>query len=110
GLIDSHVHLATSPNRRYAEALLRRDLYSGVTTVRDMAGDARVLADLSRAALIGEIPAPDIAYAALMAGPAFFKDPRTVDSARGAVAGEVPWVRVVTPATDLALSIAGGKG
>ena len=26
GLVDSHVHLATSPNRRYAEALLRRDV------------------------------------------------------------------------------------
>ena len=48
GLIDSHVHLATAPNRRYAEALLRRDVYSGVTAVRDMAGDARLLADLSR--------------------------------------------------------------
>lgn len=26
GLIDSHVHLATPPNRRQAEAMLRRDL------------------------------------------------------------------------------------
>ena len=68
GLIDSHVHLATAPNRRYAEALLRRDVYSGVTAVRDMAGDARFLADLSRAAMLGEIPAPDIAYAALSSG------------------------------------------
>ena len=82
GLIDSHVHLATAPNPRYAEALLRRYVYSGVTAVRDMAGDARLLADLSRASQLGEITAPDIAYAALMAGPEFFKDPRTVDSAR----------------------------
>lgn len=110
GLIDSHVHLATSPNRRYAEALLRRYVYSGVTAVRDMAGDARLLADLSRAALLGEIPAPDIAYAALMAGPEFFKDPRTIDSARGAVAGEVPWMRAVTPSTDLTLAVAEAKG
>ncbi|HEY6579470.1 MAG TPA: hypothetical protein VIY09_09120, partial [Rhizomicrobium sp.] len=86
GLINSHVHLATDPNRRYAEALLRRALYGGVTAVRDMAGDARMLADLSRAALLREIPAPDIYYAALMAGPAFFKDPRTADATRGAVA------------------------
>ena len=69
GLIDSHVHLATSPNRPYAEALLRRDVFSGVTTVRDMAGDTRFLADLSRAARLGEMPSPDIYYAALMAGP-----------------------------------------
>jgi imidazolonepropionase-like amidohydrolase len=110
GLIDSHVHLATAPNRRYAEALLRRYVYGGVTAVRDMAGDARLLADLSRAALLGEIPAPDIAYAALMAGPEFFKDPRTVDSARGAVAGAVPWMRAVTPSTDLMLAVAEAKG
>lgn len=110
GLIDSHVHLATVANRRYAEALLRRDVYSGVTAVRDMAGDARFLADLSRAAWLGEIPAPDIAYAALMAGPEFFKDPRTIDSARGAVAGEVPWMRAITPSTDLTLAVAEAKG
>lgn len=110
GLIDSHVHLATSPNRRYAEALLRRDVYSGVTAVRDMAGDARFLADLSRAALMGEIPAPDIAYAALMAGPEFFKDPRTIASALGAVAGEVPWMRAIAPSTNLTLAVAEAKG
>jgi imidazolonepropionase-like amidohydrolase len=110
GLIDSHVHLATTPNRRYAQALLRRYVYSGVTAVRDMAGDARLLADLSRAALLGEIPAPDVAYAALMAGPEFFKDPRTIDSARGAVAGAVPWMRAVTPSTDLTLAVAEAKG
>ncbi|HEX3431113.1 MAG TPA: amidohydrolase family protein [Rhizomicrobium sp.] len=110
GLIDSHVHLATPPDRRYAEALLRREVYSGVTAVRDMAGDARQLADLARASLVGEIPAPDIAYAALMAGPKFFKDPRTLESTRGAVAGEAPWMRAVTPATDLMLAIAEAKG
>jgi imidazolonepropionase-like amidohydrolase len=110
GLIDSHVHLATSPNRRYAEALLRRDVYSGVTAVRDMAGDARLLADLSRGALLGEIPTPDIYYAALMAGPEFFKDPRTADATRGAVPGEVPWMRAITPATDLKLAVAEAHG
>ena len=71
--INSHVHMATQPNRRYAEALLRRDLYSGVTALRDMAGDARALADLSRSARLGDIPSPDIHYSALMAGPQFFK-------------------------------------
>jgi imidazolonepropionase-like amidohydrolase len=110
GLIDSHVHLATAPNRRYAEALLRRYVYSGITAVRDMAGDSRLLADLSRAALLGEIPAPDIAYAALMAGPEFFKDPRTIDSARGVVAGDVPWMRAITRSTDLTLAVAEAKG
>ena len=43
-----------------------------------MAGDTRELGYLARAARIGETPGPDIYYAALMAGPEFFKDPRTV--------------------------------
>jgi cytosine/adenosine deaminase-related metal-dependent hydrolase len=110
GLIDSHVHIATSPNRRYAEALLRRDVYSGVTAVRDMAGDARLLADLSRGALLGEFASPDIYYAALMAGPEFFKDPRTADATRGAVPGRVPWMRAITPSTDLKLAVAEAHG
>ena len=37
--------------------------------------------ELSREALTGEIPAPDIYYAALMAGPEFFSDPRTAATA-----------------------------
>ena len=45
GLIDSHVHNATTPNRPNAEQHLRREIYSGVTAVRDMAGDVRALAD-----------------------------------------------------------------
>ena len=47
GLIDSHVHLSTSPDRQNAEAELHRLLYGGVTAVRDMAGDARALASLA---------------------------------------------------------------
>jgi imidazolonepropionase-like amidohydrolase len=110
GLIDSHVHMATSPNRRFAEALLRRDVYSGITTVRDMAGDGRQLADLSRAARMAEMPSPDIYYAALMAGPEFFKDPRTHEAAKGAVAGEVPWMRAITADTDMTLAVAEAHG
>jgi predicted amidohydrolase YtcJ len=110
GLIDSHVHMATSPNRRFAEALLRRDVYSGITAVRDMAGDARMLADLSRSARMADVPSPDIYFAALMAGPEFFKDPRTVDAAQGATPGNVPWMRAITADTDLTLAVAEAHG
>ena len=82
GLIDSHVHYGTHPNRSFAEPQLKRDLYAGITAVRDMAGDARFLGDLSRAALINEIPAPDIFYASLVAGPTFFDDPCSLLSVR----------------------------
>lgn len=110
GLIDSHVHYATNPDRPYAEAELKRNLYGGVTGVRDMAGDARELASLSRDALLNRIPSPDIYYSALVAGPSFFKDPRTVAAAQGMVPGQVPWLYSVDDKTDIALAIAQARG
>jgi imidazolonepropionase-like amidohydrolase len=110
GLIDSHVHLATPPNRRQAEAMLRRDLYGGVTAVRDMADDLRALADISRASLVGEIAGSDIYYAALMAGPAFFVDKRTHQTTAGATAGQVPWMQAITDQTDLPMAVALARG
>ena len=110
GLIDAHVHLSTSPDRLNAEAELHRLLYSGVTAVRDMAGDARALASLARDARLGEIVAPDIHYSAVMAGPSFMTDPRPQASTVGQRAGEVPWMQAVTPETDVVLAVARAKG
>ena len=110
GLINTHVHLATLAKPAEARAYLRRELYSGVTAVRDMAGDVRLLGELKREAALDEIPAPDIYYAALMAGPAFFADERTHDAARGLTAGEVPWMRAVSESTDLPRAIAEARG
>ncbi|WP_392674496.1 amidohydrolase family protein [Streptomyces sp. LN785] len=110
GLIDSHQHIATPPNRPVAEAVLRRQVYGGVTAIRDMADDLRHVADLARATLVGEIPGPDIHYAALTAGPGFFDDPRTWQVSQGAVPGAVPWMQAVTGATDLPLAIAVARG
>ncbi|MGD0732535.1 MAG: amidohydrolase family protein, partial [Terracidiphilus sp.] len=110
GLINTHIHIATDTTRKQALALMRRDIYSGVTAERDMAGDTRQLAELTRVSLLGEVAGPDIYYAALMAGPSFFKDERTHDAARGAVAGDVPWMKAVTPQTDLHLATAEARG
>jgi imidazolonepropionase-like amidohydrolase len=114
GLIDSHVHLATDPsgddNRRRAERDLQNMLLSGITSVRDMAGDARDLASLSRDANLDEIISPDIYYAALMAGPNFFSDPRTHLATRGGVPGGMPFMRSVTDSLDLRLAVAEAKG
>jgi imidazolonepropionase-like amidohydrolase len=110
GLIDAHVHLATPPNRRQAEAVLRRDLYGGVTAVRDMADDLRAVAELTRASRVGEIAAPDIYYAALMAGPAFFTDPRTVQVSVGGTPGHVPWMQAITDRTEVPLPVAMARG
>ncbi|HEX8224400.1 MAG TPA: amidohydrolase family protein [Allosphingosinicella sp.] len=106
GLIDVHQHVENGRGRRAAEAVLRREVYSGVTAVRDMLGDARILADLSRAARFGELPAPDVDFAGLVAGPGYFIDGRLNDLARGGTPGKVPWIQSITAGTDLPLAIA----
>jgi imidazolonepropionase-like amidohydrolase len=114
GLIDSHVHLATDPSGddNAASTLIRLNmmLYSGITSVRDMAGDDRILAGLSRNAMTGEIISPDIYYSALMAGPKFFTDPRSVAGVKGGVPGEMPYMRAITDSTNLILAVAEAKG
>lgn len=110
GLINSHVHLATLAVPAEARAYLRRELYSGVTGVRDMAGDVRLLAELQREAGADEIVAPDIYYAALFAGPAFFTDPRSQDASRGIESGKAPWMQAIDAETDLRLAVARAKG
>jgi imidazolonepropionase-like amidohydrolase len=106
GLIDVHQHVENGLGRRAAEAVLRREIYSGVTAVRDMAGNARILADLSRASRFGEVAAPDLDFAGLVAGPGYFIDGRMSDLAQGGVAGKVPWLQEIGPETELPLVIA----
>ncbi|MEP6689216.1 MAG: amidohydrolase family protein [Gemmatimonadales bacterium] len=114
GLIDTHVHVATDPSgedsRARTERRLRGALLGGVTAVRDMAGDVRALASLQRDASLGEITSPDIYYAALFAGPAFFDDPRTHDASRGLTAGQVPWMRAISGTTDIHQAVAEARG
>lgn len=69
GLVESHTHVATMASRARAEFILNRQLYAGITSARDMAGDVRSLMDLQRASLVKEIDAPDLYFSALMAGP-----------------------------------------
>ncbi|ROO89097.1 imidazolonepropionase-like amidohydrolase [Actinocorallia herbida] len=110
GLIDTHQHLATPPDRTVAEFALRRQVYGGVTAIRDMADDLRQISDLARATLVGEIPGPDLGYAALTAGPGFFSDPRTWEVSRGAAPGAIPHMQAITDATDLPLAVALARG
>ncbi len=112
GLIDTHVHLASGEDERSAtENVLSKMLYSGITSVRDMAGDARVLACFSRDAQVGDIVSPDIYYSALMAGPDFFKtDERTVTSTRGGISGNMPFMKGITDSTNMVIAVAEAKG
>ena len=110
GLINSHEHLATPPARKFAEAMMRRDLFGGTTAVRCMGDDLRALAELARGARLHEIPGPDIYYAALFAGTEFFKDPRVVASTQGATPGKTPWMQAIDEKTDLATAVTLARG
>ena len=110
GLVESHTHLATEPDRGIAELVMRRQLFGGITTIRDMAGDARSLMELQRASLVKEIDAPDLFFAALMAGPDFFTDPRSSSAAAGETPGAVSWMQSVTDETDLAEAVTLARG
>ena len=114
GLIDAHVHVATDPNgsdrRDRVEKRLRNALFGGVVAVRDMGGDARALADLSRAAVTGQIVAPLIRYSAILAGPEFFSDPRVRASSAGVLLGTAPWARAIHPDDDFRQIVAEAKG
>jgi imidazolonepropionase-like amidohydrolase len=52
---------------------------------------------------------PRIYYSTLVAGPQWFNDPRPKASSHGGVAGEVAWMRAITPQSDLAAVISAGK-
>jgi imidazolonepropionase-like amidohydrolase len=110
GLIDAHVHLTSGPGDEQAIAkLLRFGLVGGVTSVRDMGGDNIVLAGLAKNAMDPDQAAPRIYYCTLVAGPQFFADPRPKASSHGGVAGEVAWMRAITPESDFAAVISAGK-
>src|SRR3546814_13607272 len=75
-----------------------------------MADDLRAVGDLARASLVGEIPAPDIYYAALMAGPPFFADPRVLSVSRGFAPGTAPWMPAIDAETDLRTAVTLARG
>ena len=114
GLIDAHVHYATDPetfdNFVSTKARLQHLLRGGVTTVRDMGGDGRTLANLKRLAEIDQIQSPDIHFSAIIGGQTFFDDPRTVSSAKGQQSGNTAWMRSVDINSDFDAVILQAKG
>jgi imidazolonepropionase-like amidohydrolase len=111
GLIDAHVHVATDPagHDANAAATLRLALFGGLTAVRDMAGDDIVLKELATASRPADAEMPRLYYSSLMAGPSFFSDARTKSSAHGGTPGDLPWMKAVTPTTDLTLAVRDAK-
>ncbi|WP_264529072.1 amidohydrolase family protein [Flavobacterium sp. N502540] len=111
GLIDTHVHLATVPNlnreenNKYMEDQLSKMIYAGITTVRDMVGNAIILADYKRASKLNQLPAPSIFYAAQFAGPEYFNEVRKYTKEK-----DTPWERTITDTTNIKMVVAEAKG
>ena len=109
GIVDSHTHLSGA-TRAEVQILLKWIVQGGVTSIRDMAGDARDLAGIKRALILGELTGPSIYYSALMAGPAFMSDPRLAEATAGYEQGESPYMVPLTAETDLVRAMAMAKG
>lgn len=112
GLIDAHVHLTEAePDITHYREHLRALLLGGVTGLRDMAGDDRLLQYLAAQANSDAFDSPDIFYVALMAGPSFFaEDFRAQDASKGEPLGFAPWMQAITADTNLPLAVAEAKG
>lgn len=111
GLIDTHVHVARFDDAHVqAERILRAAVRGGVTGVRDLAGDARALADVERATSVGEWTGPELRYAALFGGPDIFREGPTAQMAQGRPPGAAPWARAITASTDVRQAVAEAKG
>jgi len=111
GLIDSHYHFMIGLRSPEAEEALRRFAFmGGITSVRDMAGDAIALAELARKATDRNVQCPRIYFSALMAGPSHLLGDRRVDQvSRGLARGEAPWARAITPETDIVKAVSEAK-
>jgi len=75
-----------------------------------MGDDARAVSEYARASRVGEVPGPDIFYAALFAGPDFLHDPRLLASSQGFAPGTAPWMQAIDDHTDLATAVTLAKG
>lgn len=112
GLIDAHVHITgAEPDVAHYKAFLHALLLGGVTGIRDMAGDDRLLQFLAEQANSDTFASPDIFYVALMAGPTFFReDSRAQEASQGEPLGFAPWMQAIAATTNIPLAVAEAKG
>nr|WP_121269242.1 amidohydrolase family protein [Pedobacter schmidteae] len=114
GLMDAHVHLATGDLSDLKKAHLITDsivgnmLRHGITTVRDMAGNAQYLSSCSAAIKAGKVAGPDIYYAAQFAGPGYFA---MLGAGRKGEKdlGNTAWYRAINTTADVKPAIADAK-
>lgn len=114
GLMDSHVHLATADltdlKKAHAttDSIVKNLLVHGITTVRDMAGDAHYLADYKKAIGTGLVVGPDIFYAAQFAGPGYFAMMGNGRKGQGDL-GNTAWYRSISKKSDVKSAVTAAK-
>jgi len=106
GLIESHSHVCRS-----SEDDLRKALYFGITSIRDMAGDGGYLLELKHAIENNELQAPDLYFSAVMAGNEFIKnDTRArISTPETYELGEAPWMQNIDDNTNIQKAIKRAK-
>lgn len=112
GLIDAHVHLATTERPpALLTALMQATLLGGVTTVRDMGGNGAVLAELVKAANAPGAQSPSIHTSVVFAGPGafWFTDARARYLANNQPPGSTPWLVQVDRSTNIRDAVARAK-
>ncbi|MCA1642581.1 MAG: amidohydrolase family protein, partial [Acidobacteria bacterium] len=112
GLVDSHYHFMLGMRDASVETVRRRfALLGGVTTVRDMAGDAVALGELARVANAdGASQSPRVYFAALLGGATLLEsDNRVTPISHGRKNGEAPWARSVRLDSDIPKIISEAK-
>lgn len=113
GLMDAHVHLATADLTDFKKARLSTDsitgnmLRHGITTVRDMAGNALYLASYKKDVQSGKVLGPDVFYAAQFAGPGYFA--MMGNGRKGEDLGNTAWYRAIKTKSDVKPAIADAK-
>lgn len=105
GLMDTHVHmgqkgLSIAPEASRKE--FRKWVYSGVTTVRDMGGDARVLAHEMKLIKTNKQPGPDIYFSATVGSKDMIeKDIRLKRVTQGLGTKNAGYIIEATPGMDV---------
>jgi imidazolonepropionase-like amidohydrolase len=111
GLIDTHVHLANYPRPRHELVdRLSWSLDHGVTMLRDLGSDARVLSELARAVERGDIVGPRIRVGAIFGGETLFDHMAMQQAAPGFTPGQAPWLRAVSADAELPVLVAMARG
>lgn len=108
GLIDSHYHFIPR-TKEESEARRRFAFLGGITAVREMAGDARVSAQLAKEGNDRSVQSPRVYFSALLGGPTLFTDERAQMISKGMTIGEAPWARAIKPDTDIVQAVADAK-